>query len=96
MSRGPETQPERRVKLRRWGADKSRYHLWPIGLGLLPKLVPFGTFSSHGWQTHCEDVPVEQTSRGCVPGKRAVFGQTLTLGFFQIYFGPRPRNVGRP
>jgi hypothetical protein len=83
----------------RRGERGDRYALWPIALGWVPRSIGFvcnpewwqrmWSFTWHGWQTGYEDVPEEQTSLGCMPGKRAVFGQTLHLGFFQVYLGDR-------
>ena len=78
------------MTLRRIGTDKARYHLWPIRFGFSPRLM-LGRFSWHGWQTHVEDVPDALTSFGYIQGKRAVFGQTLSFGFFQVMFGPDVR-----
>lgn len=77
--------------------EGERYCLWPIRLGLVPRKGSvncpwwrrFYAFTWHGWQTHTEQVPVEKTSKGSMPGFRRVFGQTLHLGFLQIRLGRR-------
>ena len=79
-------------------ADGDRYLLWPIGVGLVPRLggKRLYAISQHGWHVRYETVPVEKTSRGCMPGFRAVSGQTLHFWFFQVRLGPAsiPQDAG--
>jgi hypothetical protein len=67
--------------------DKSRHCLWPISFKWGNQLPMSKFFNWHGWQVYCEDVPVEKTSVGCIPGKRAVFGQTFHIGPLKILLG---------
>ncbi len=65
--------------------DKSRRVNWPIRLRWSSNHK--GWFTTHGWQIGSERVPVEQTSFGCMPGYRAVFGWTFHLGPLKVCFG---------
>lgn len=70
--------------------DGARYHLWPIRFGWHDNTIPrLKFFAWHGWQTGYDTVPHEKTSRGCMPGYRSTFGQTLHIGRLFICFGPR-------
>ena len=63
-----------------------RFQNWPIRLKWGDKLSS-NWFGRHGWQTGFEVVPVEQTSFGCMPGRRAVFGWTFHIGRLKVCFG---------
>ena len=72
--------------------DGSRFCLWPIRLGWQPGGCST-FFGRHGWQIGSERVPVTDTSSGCMPGSRDVFGQTFHIGALKIKLGPRSREV---
>ncbi len=85
----------RRLPLPRLRSERGdRYLLWPIRFGLVPVFAGKRcyAFTWHGWHIRYEKVPPAKTSRGCMPGNRGVYGQTLHLGFFQVRLGdPQPR-----
>ena len=70
--------------LKKLTKNGSRLQFWPVRLKWG---VTTSWFSTHGWQTGSERVPVEKTSFGCMPGFRAVFGWTFHLGRLKVCFG---------
>ncbi len=74
--------------LRKTDADGARWLRWALRVRLV-----FGPlwwrswFKNHGWPAGHELVPVEWTTRGCVPGLRQLVGQTYHLGPLKLLFG---------
>ena len=66
--------------------DKSRWMLWPVRIKWSAASANCW-FTTHGWQTGTERVPVEKTCDGCIPGFRRVFGWTFHLGRVKVCFG---------
>jgi hypothetical protein len=69
------------------GKDKSRWLLWPVRFGWARRSA-HKFFTWHGWQLGSERCRPEEKSEGCMPCIRRVFGWTLHIGAFKIYFGP--------
>jgi hypothetical protein len=67
--------------------DRSRFCLWPIRFSWKRKSAG-KFFDRHGWQVGSEPVALADTSWGCMPGYRDVFGQTFHIGAFKIMCGP--------
>lgn len=66
--------------------DGSRWQVWPVRIRF-KRGASHRWLARHGWQVGSESVPVEKTSFGCMPGYRAVFGQTLHFGPLKILLG---------
>lgn len=69
-------------------SDGARLQLWPVRIGLCPRLQRFH-IGWHAWHVCDEHVPEDETQFGYMPGWRGVFGQTVHLGFFQIRLGDK-------
>ena len=72
--------------------DRARYLLWPVRFTRKTDGFP-PHWGWHGWHVRYENVSREKTSAGCMPGYRAVYGQTLHLGRLLILFGPGGKAV---
>lgn len=66
--------------------NKSRRLMWPISLKWSAATTS-RWFRQHGWQVGSERCSAADTSDGCMPGYRAVFGWTLHLGQLKVVFG---------
>jgi hypothetical protein len=77
-----------------WGlthdGEGNRFQVWPIRLkwsaGSASRF-----FDRHGWQTGTERTPDGSTGGRCMPGYRAVYGQTFHIGRLKVCLG---RSVG--
>ena len=65
--------------------DRDRWQWWPVRLMWRERSTHLVDW--HGWQVANERVDVSKTSARCVPGYRAVFGQTFHFGPLKICFG---------
>lgn len=66
--------------------DGSRRLMRPIRLSWADPLSACW-FKTHGWQVGCEACSLAETSFGCMPGWRRVYGWTFHLGRLKIKFG---------
>lgn len=74
-------------------SDRSRLMFWPIRFGWFRRSHKF--FTWHGWHATYEAAPWRKHAVGCCPGVRPVYGWTLHVGAFKVYFGKAvPWSVG--
>jgi hypothetical protein len=74
--------------LRKTDSEGSRWLRWPLRFRLVFRHGAWRTwFTAHGYPGGHELVPVELTSRGCVPGLRRLVCQTYHLGPLKLLFG---------